>query len=179
MDMGLHSLVAITRFHQLPAEPEQLQHQYGQPDDCFGDTQLLQAAKVLGGVLMEAQQLMLIVPNEEQLEVQVFLQNKDIGFVEEGMDAEIKIHTFPFTKYGVIDGEITSISDDATVDEQQGLIYGTHLLMKQNTIQVKDRTAKLMPGMAVTAEVKTGTRRIIEFFLAPLLQHGQESLRER
>jgi hemolysin D len=143
-----------------------------------GQVQELQVSTV-GGVVTEAQQLMLIVPNEEQLEVEVFLQNKDIGFVEEGMPAEIKIHTFPFTKYGVIDGEITSISDDATVDEQQGLIYGTHLLMKQNTIQVKDRAVKLMPGMAVTAEVKTGTRRIIEFFLAPLLQHGQESLRER
>jgi len=63
--MGLHSLVAITRFHQLPAEPEQLQHQFTQPDDSFGDTQRLQAAKVLGGVFMEAQQLMLIVPNKE------------------------------------------------------------------------------------------------------------------
>ena len=133
----------------------------------------------VGRVVMEAQQLMLIVPNEEQLEVEVFLENKDIGFVQEGMNAEIKIHTFPFTKYGLIDGEVTTISNDATVDEQRGLIYGMHLLMKKNTIQVDNREVRLMPGMAVTAEVKTGTRRIIEFFLAPLLRYKQESIKGR
>jgi len=137
------------------------------------------AINTVGGVVTEAQQLMLIVPSEEQLEVEVFLENKDIGFVHEGMPAELKIHTFPFTKYGVIDGEVTTVSDDATVDEQRGLIYGMHLLMKKNTIWVDNKEVRLMPGMAVTAEVKTGTRRIIEFFLAPLLRHGNESLRER
>jgi len=71
------------------------------------------------------------VPDERHLEVQVFLENKDIGFVHEGMAAEIKIHTFPFTKYGLIDGNITSISDDATIDEDRGLIYGMQLLMKK------------------------------------------------
>jgi hemolysin D len=137
------------------------------------------AVNTVGGVVTAAQQLMLIVPDEQQLEVEVFLENNDIRFVHEGMDAEIKIHTFPFTKYGLIDGEVTTISDDATVDEQRGLIYGMHLLMKNNTINVKGKEVKLMPGMAVTAEVKTGTRRIIEFFLAPLLRYKNESIRER
>jgi hemolysin D len=137
------------------------------------------AINTVGGVVMEAQQLMLIVPDEQQLEVEVFLENKDIGFVQEGMAAEIKIHTFPFTKYGLIEGEITTISDDATIDEQRGLIYGMHLLMKKNTIFVKGKEVRLMPGMAVTAEVKTGERRIIEFFLAPLLRYKEESIRER
>jgi len=137
------------------------------------------AINTVGGVVMEAQQLMLIVPDEQQLEVEVFLENKDIGFVQKGMEAEVKIHTFPFTKYGVIEGEVTSVSNDATADEQRGLIYGMHLLMKKNTISIGNREVRLMPGMAVTVEVKTGTRRIIEFFLAPLIKHGKESLRER
>jgi membrane fusion protein, hemolysin D len=137
------------------------------------------AVNTIGGVVIEAQQLMLIVPDEQQLEVEVFLENKDIGFVHEGMLAEIKIHTFPFTKYGIIDGEVSTISDDATVDEQRGLIYGMHLLMKTNTIIVNGKEVRLMPGMAVTAEMQTGKRRIIEFFLAPLLRHRQEGLRER
>jgi membrane fusion protein, hemolysin D len=137
------------------------------------------AINTVGGVVTEAQQLMLIVPDEEQLEVEVFLENKDIGFIEEGMPGEIKVHTFPFTKYGVIDAKVTTVSDDAIVDEKRGLIYRMQLLMSKNTIQVDNREVKLMPGMAVTAEMKTGTRRIIEFFLAPLLKHGNESLRER
>ncbi len=137
------------------------------------------AANTVGGVVTEAQQLMLVVPDEEQLEVEVFLENKDIGFVREGMPAEIKIHTFPFTKYGVIDAEVTNVSDDATVDEQRGLIYRMQLRMAKNTLWVEGKEVKLQPGMEVTAEVHTGERRIIEFFMAPLLRHGQESLRER
>lgn len=137
------------------------------------------AANTIGGVVTEAQQLMLIVPDQELLEVEVFLENKDIGFVNEGMTAEIKIHTFPFTKYGIIDGDVITVSDDATLDEKRGLIYGMRLLMKKNTLWVEGKEVKLIPGMAVTAEMQTGHRRIIEFFLAPLLRYKQEGLRER
>ena len=137
------------------------------------------AINTVGGVVTEAQQLMLIVPDEEQLEVEVFIENKDIGFVSHAMPAEIKIHTFPFTKYGVINAQVSNISNDAIVDEKQGLIYSMQLRLAKNTIWVKGKEVRLMPGMAVTAELKTGKRRIIEFFLAPLLRHGKESLRER
>ncbi len=132
-----------------------------------------------GGVVTEAQQLMQIVPDEEFLEVQVMLENKDIGFAREGMPAEIKVQTFPFTKYGVIEGEVMSVSNDATVDEQRGLIYGMQIKMNAHTIRVNGTDVKLKPGMPVTAEVQTGHRRIIEFFMAPLLKYKNESIRER
>ncbi len=137
------------------------------------------SVNTVGGVVLEAQQLMLIVPDEETLEVEVFLANKDIGFVHEDMSAAIKIHTFPFTKYGVIEAQVINVSDDAMVDEQRGLIYSMQLRMAKNTIWVDGKELRLMPGMAVTAEVQTGKRRIIEFFLAPLMRHSEESLRER
>lgn len=137
------------------------------------------AIHTVGGVVTEAQQLMLIVPDEEHLEVEVTLENKDIGFVFENMPAEIKIHTFPFTKYGVIEAEVSNVSGDATLDEQKGLIYRMQLRMEKNTILVKGKEVQLMPGMAVTAEVQIGRRRIIEYFLSPLLRHKEESIRER
>lgn len=137
------------------------------------------AVNTVGGVVTEAQQLMLVVPDEEQLEAEVFLANNDIGFVREGMPAEIKIHTFPFTKYGVINAEVTNVSDDATVDEKLGLIYRMQLRMAKNTLWVGGKEVRLQPGMAVTAEVQTGKRRIIEFFMAPLLRYKNESIRER
>ena len=137
------------------------------------------AVNTIGGVVTEAQQLMLVVPDEELLEVEVFLENKDIGFVYEQMPAEIKIHTFPFTKYGVIEADVTNVSNDATLDEQRGLIYRMQLRMAKNTLWVEGKEVKLQPGMAVTAEVQTGERRIIEFFLAPLLRAKSESIRER
>lgn len=137
------------------------------------------AVNTVGGVVTEAQQLMLVVPDKEQLEVEVFLENNDIGFVRERMSAEIKIHTFPFTKYGVIDAEVINVSEDAIVDEKRGLIYRMQLRMAKNTLWVEGKEVKLQPGMAVTAEVRTGERRIIEFFLAPLLRAKSESIRER
>jgi len=145
----------------------------------------------IGGVVMEAQQLMTIVPEGENLEVEVFLENKDIGFVHEGDKAEIKIHTFPFTKYGVIDATVTRISEDAfSMDSSAqgqkqaqspnaGLVYTMSLLMEKSTIRVNGEEVRLLPGMAVTAEVKTGERRMIEFFLAPLMKARMESIRER
>lgn len=133
----------------------------------------------IGGVVTEAQQLMIVVPEEENLEVQVMLGNQDIGFVQKDMPAEIKIHTFPFTKYGLIEATVTHISDDAILDEKLGLVYAMHLKMHKSTIRVEAKDVKLIPGMAVTAEVKTTQRRVIEYFLSPLLRYKQESIRER
>jgi hypothetical protein len=97
------------------------------------------AINTVGGVVTEAQQLMVVVPDEEQLEAEVFMENKDIGFVFEEMPAEIKIHTFPFTKYGVIDAEVSNVSNDAIIDEQLGLIYRMQLRMAKNTIGVNGK----------------------------------------
>ncbi|MET0067322.1 MAG: HlyD family type I secretion periplasmic adaptor subunit [Candidatus Thiodiazotropha sp.] len=133
----------------------------------------------LGGVVTEAQPLMKIVPEESSLIVEARIENKDIGFIETHMPAEIKINAFPFTKYGIIEAEIASISDDAIIDEQRGLIFSAVLAMKQSVINVEGKAVKLMPGMEVTAEIKTGERRLVEYFLAPLLKHKQESMRER
>lgn len=137
------------------------------------------AINTIGGIVTEAQQLMIIVPEEESLEVQVMLGNQDIGFVQKDMAAEIKIHTFPFTKYGLIDATVTHISDDAIIDEKLGLVYTMHLKMHKSTIRVEAKDVKLISGMAVTAEVKTTQRRVIEYFLSPLLRYKQESIRER
>jgi len=133
----------------------------------------------VGGIVTPAQALMVVVPKLDTLEVEAMLENKDIGFVYSGQRAAVKIETFPFTKYGLIDGEIINISNDAIPDEQRGLIYKMRVLMKQSTIQVGERLVNLSPGMAVTVEIKTGKRRMIEYFLAPLLRYRQESIRER
>ena len=133
----------------------------------------------IGGVVEPAQVLMLVVPSEEKLLVEAMLQNKDIGFVRTGQEAEIKVHTFPFTKYGVIEAQVLNVSSDAIATEQQGLIYKVKLLMNKSTLMVDQQEVQLIPGMAVTAEVMTGKRRLIEYVMAPLLRYKQESVRER
>jgi hemolysin D len=120
-----------------------------------------------------------IVPVGEILEVEAFIGNQDIGYVRAGQKAEVKVATFPFTKYGVIDAEVAQVAEDATVDEKQGLIYRSRLVLAKSSLMVNGRETPLLPGMAVSAEIATDQRRLIEFFLAPLLRMKDESLRER
>jgi hemolysin D len=132
-----------------------------------------------GGVVTEAQPLMVIVPSDQLVEVEAMLENKDIGFVRPGQTVEIKVETFSFTKYGVVDGVVQSISSDAIEDERLGLVYSARIQLKKNTIQVGENLIALSPGMAVRAEVKTDKRKVIDYFLSPLQQHTAESLGER
>jgi hemolysin D len=137
------------------------------------------AVSTVGGVVTPAQPLMVIVPKDNVLEVEAMLPNKDIGFVNPGQDAEVKVETFPFTKYGTIQGTIIQVSSDAIQDEKLGLIYSTRVKLARDTLRVENKIVRLSPGMAVTVEVKTGSRRVIEYFLSPLMQVTSESLRER
>ena len=137
------------------------------------------AVHTVGGVVTPAQELLKIVPEDASIEVEALLQNRDIGFVREGQSAEVKIDTFNFTKYGLIDAQLLTISDDAVEDKEHGWVFKLRLQPAQDDIEVDDKRVKLSPGMAVTAEIKTGKRRLIEFFLSPLLRYRQESVRER
>lgn len=137
------------------------------------------AVHTIGGVVQPAQELMRVVPADDELQVEAFLQNKDIGFVETGQAAEVKIEAFPFTKYGVIHGRVVDISTDAIADENAGLIYAARVAMNQKKISIGVRDVNLTPGMAVSVEVKTGKRKIIEFLMAPLLRAVKETGRER
>ncbi|CAI4029617.1 HlyD family type I secretion periplasmic adaptor subunit [Nitrospira tepida] len=137
------------------------------------------AVHTLGGVVTPAQPLMMVVPQDHPVEVEAQVENKDVGFVKEGQPVEIKVETFPFTLYGTIPGNVLSVSDDAAPVEKVGLVYPTRVSLDRATIQVEGKLVNLSPGMAVTVEIKTGQRRVIEYLLSPLLKSVQESLRER
>jgi hemolysin D len=137
------------------------------------------AVNAVGGVVIEDEPLMRIVPDASSLVVEVFLENKDIGFVDKAMPAEVKIDTFAPTQHGVIQAEVETISGDAIFDEKRGFVYSMMLAMNRKTVEVDGKEVRLMPGMEVTAEVKVGERRLIEYFLAPLIKHDKESLRQR
>jgi hemolysin D len=137
------------------------------------------AVHTVGGVVTPAQQLMVIAPRDEPLEVEATFLNRDIGFIEPGQSAEIKLETFLFTKYGTIPGRVVSVSRDAVQDEKQGLVYPARIALDKATIEVNGRTMTLGAGMAVTVEVKTESRRLIEYLLSPILRYRSESLHER
>lgn len=133
----------------------------------------------VGGVVAAAKPLMQIVPKGNQVEVEAFFENKDVGFVVEGLRAEVKIDAFEYTKYGTIKGKVSHVSRDAIADEKRGLIYSTKIALDRSQIVVEGREVPLSAGMSVNVEIKTGERRIIEYVLSPLLQHKRESLNER
>ncbi len=137
------------------------------------------AVHTVGGVVTPAQPLMIVVPDGQALEIEAFVENKDIGFVNVGQHAEVKVETFPYTKYGALHGEMIQVSTDAITDEKRGLIYSSKIKLRRTAMQVENKLVNLSPGMAVTVEIKTGTRRVIEYFLSPLIQKVGESLRER
>ena len=155
----------------------------------------------IGGVVTPAQQLAVVVPSDAVLEIEARISNRDIGFVHVGQEAEIKVDAFNFTRYGLIHGRVMSVSRDAIVRDVspenaknagaddaestrsepkgQELGYAARISLDRTQIPVEDRLANLAPGMAVTVEVKTGSRRIIAYLLSPLIRYRQESMRER
>jgi hemolysin D len=155
----------------------------------------------VGGVVTPAQQLMVIVPADSKLEAEAMISNRDIGFVSAGQQAEVKIDTFNFTRYGLLQGKVVSVSQDAIVrdkpnakagatkpggslsdssePEGQELLYSTRIALDGTRMQIEDKLVNLAPGMAVTVEIKTGTRRLIEYLMSPLLRYRHESMRER
>ncbi|MDD5297124.1 MAG: HlyD family type I secretion periplasmic adaptor subunit [Rhodocyclaceae bacterium] len=133
----------------------------------------------VGGVVPAAQPLMLVVPKENVVEVEAFLENKDIGFVREGQEAAVKVDAFQYTKYGTVPGRVTHVSRDAIQDEKKGLIYSVKVALDRATLPVDGKDMPLSAGMSVAVEIKTGERRVIEYVLSPLLQHQRESLHER
>lgn len=173
---------AETRAHSLSRELAKAQTRSSQqrltaPID--GVVQQL-AVHTVGGVATPAQQLMVIAPQEGLLEVEAYVENKDIGFVNDDQLAEIKVEAFPFTRYGTIEGKVLFLSKDAVPVEKAGLFYSARVRMNQSTIEVENgKSVSLTPGMNVSVEIKTGKRRLIEYFLSPLIQAGHESIRER
>jgi hemolysin D len=143
-----------------------------------GVVQQLQVHTV-GAVLRPADPLMVIVPDGSTLVVDAMVLNRDVGFVREGQSVRVKLEAFPFTRYGVVQGRLTFLSRDAIQDENLGLVFPARVELSQFVINVDGRAQALSAGMSVTAEIKTGRRRIIEFLLSPLQRRVQEAGRER
>ncbi len=140
------------------------------------------AANTSGGVVTEAQVLMVIVPDDSAdspMVAEVVLENNYIGFVSPGQQAQIKRETFVFTRYGTVPATVKHVMADAVNDDKRGAIFPARLQRGTNRIDVDGKKIRLSPGMNVTAEIKTGQRRVIEYLLSPIQKVVGESMRER
>ncbi len=159
------------------------------------------AVHAAGAVVTQAQPVLMVVPDDEGIAIDAALLNRDAGFVRPGQPAEIKVEAFPFTRYGTVPGEVELVSGDAVetpesdparrgpgatdravtgrANDEQGPVYSVRVKPLVNTIFVDGRDVALTPGMAVTAEIKTGKRRVIGYLLDPAMRYWGEGLRER
>ena len=140
------------------------------------------AIHTIGGIVTDAQPLMQIVPDDVRLVFEVYAENKDIGFIKRGMEAEVKVSTFNFQKFGMVKAEVEEISADAVDNPSNPEQHGKFKLLLNpisNDINVYGETAQLVVGYGVSAEIKIKEKRIIDFFLDPFRKYTHEALRER
>lgn len=157
------------------------------------------AVNTTGQVVTTGTELMRIVPKNSPLEIEAYLPNRDIGFVKAGQEAVIKVEAFPFTRFGIIKGEVFRIATDAIPEpdaqqlegsatkELNSLIPTGNAQRMQNlvfpiTVTPGQKTAgqiiNLDPGMTVTVEVNIGKRRILEYLFSPLVEIISQAMRE-
>ena len=157
------------------------------------------AIHTIGGIVTSAQQLMVIAPSNDEIEIEADVGNRDIGFVDVGDEAEIKVGAFDFTRFGFLHARVTSLSHDtlmelrrgeenfdrstATVEGDAGSLnaeakYSALLAVDRTKMIIDGREVTLEPGMAVTVEFKTGKRSLISYLLSPLFRYRHDSLRE-
>ncbi|ACA18196.1 type I secretion membrane fusion protein, HlyD family [Methylobacterium sp. 4-46] len=162
------------------------------------------AVTTLGQVVTAGQPLLVVVPSEGPIEVEAMVQNKDIGFVIPGQEAVVKIDAFPFTRYGSIEGKVARVSRDAVDDRDasgasdavsmsrgqglspvsgtpktQNLVFPVTIELSRATIEADGKTVPLTPGMTVTAEIRTGSRRVIDYVLSPVKETTATAGHER
>ena len=140
------------------------------------------AVHTVGGIVTDAQPLMMVVPDDVELEFEVYADNKDIGFIKVGQEAEVKVETFNFQKFGIVKAEVTEISADSVADSRDPEKAAKFRMLLKPTnmnINIFGEKADLVPGMNVTAEIKIKEKRIIDFFLDPFRRYTHEALRER
>jgi len=161
------------------------------------------AITTVGQVVMAGSELMRVVPENAALEIEAYLPNQDIGFVAPGQLAVIKVQAFPFTRYGVIEGKVTRVATDAIPepdaqqlegqpDKQlqssmpignaqrvQNLVFPITVVPDVGAINVDGTSVALSPGMAVSVEIKTGSRRILEYLFSPMAEVSSEAMKER
>lgn len=132
------------------------------------------------GPVQEGEELLSILPEGEEIVLEVKVMNRDIGFIRQGMRTKVKLATFPFQEFGTVEGEVIEISPDAIEDEQLGLVYPTQIKLHQQTIEVPGHgSTRLTPGMAATGEIVTRQKSILSFILEPIAKQLSEAFSVR
>lgn len=123
------------------------------------------------GAAVEApQEVLKIVPENEKLSAEVWVNNRDVGFLIKNQHVTIKIDTFDFTRYGWLEGKLLYVSSDAIEDKDMGLVYKAVIELKKDALMVDGNLIHLEPGMSLVAEIRTGQRTVLSYLISPMLE---------
>lgn len=190
-------VVTAGEFEKIRNELAQQQHRKGllelkaPQDGVIKDL----ATHTAGTVATQATILMTLVPLHEPLKAEVWVSNEDIGFVRPGQPVKLKVSSYRFQKYGMINGVVEQVSADAsdgsngtsstpqaaTMHGSDGsrLFYRTIIRLEEQQLVTDGTVMNLSPGMQVAAEIKLGTRSVLEYLFSPVTKAFHEAGRER
>lgn len=163
------------------------------------------AVTTVGQVVTTGQQLLVVAPTEGALQVEALVANLDIGFVKLGQSAAIKLDAFPFTRFGVLHGKVMRIASEAVEEQEakrglanapatanmagtppasqggqpQSFVFPVTVALEEQAMNINGATIPLTAGMTATVEIKTDSRRVIDYLLSPLAKIASEALKER
>jgi len=136
----------------------------------------------VGGIIQPGQDIMEIVPMEDQLLIEARIKPSDVAFLHPGLDAMVKITAYDFSIYGGLKATLEEISADTISDEKKPdeSYYKIQVRTKESHLQDKDgKPLPIIPGMTATVEILTGHKTVLDYLLKPLLKAKESALRER
>nr|WP_242032588.1 HlyD family efflux transporter periplasmic adaptor subunit [Coleofasciculus sp. FACHB-64] len=137
------------------------------------------SVKATKGPVQAGEELLSILPESEELLVEVKVLNRDIGFIRKGMKAKVKMATFPFQEFGTVEGEVVQVSPNAIADKELGLVFPTRIRLKQHSLQVQSQKVAFTPGMAATGEIVTRKKSVLTFLIEPVTRRFSEAFSVR
>lgn len=135
--------------------------------------------KATKGPVQAGEELLSILPEGEELFLEVKVLNRDIGFIHEGMKAKVKMATFSFQEFGTINGEVVQVSPNAIVDKELGLVFPTRIKLSKHTMMLRGQEVSFTPGMAATGEIVTRKKSVLTFLIEPITRRFDEAFSVR
>ena len=135
--------------------------------------------KATKGPVQSGEELLSILPEGEEMLLEVKVLNRDIGFINQGMKAKVKIATFPFQEFGVVEGEVLQISPNAIIDKELGLVFPTRIKLSKHSLNVRGQQVEFNPGMAANAEIVTRQKSVLTFIIEPITRRFSEAFSVR
>jgi HlyD family secretion protein len=135
--------------------------------------------KATRGPVQAGEELLSILPEGEDILLEVKVLNRDIGFIRQGMRAKVKLATFPFQEFGTVDGEVVQVSPNATLDKELGLVFPTRIKLNQHSVSVRGQEVGFTPGMTASGEIVTRKKSVLTFIMEPVTRRFSEAFSVR